>query len=559
MKQVRVESSMLTAEFGSELEAERQIKLRRRFLWYTGTVATISSLGVLQEAVFSDRSDPDFSLAKLLLGLTSVVLYVVTWSHVRRRQVTRWPLLTITTWLIVASGTLTLLAGPVTVIQKDLRYSNEGMPVAHGFSEVVELAEHATPSDHAPDVSAAGSGTADAPNANDSQIALGETSPSAADRVWQPRHRPSSSYVGGWGVFNILVTHVFACAFLPWTAKESMRPILPLLVINAALTILMLTYQRWRGEATSGSWIFAGVMILFSPLVASPGASLCWWRHSRFREEATSKLVRGRYAEMRRELTDARRIHESLFPKMLLDGPITFAYVYEPMRQIGGDYLYVQKLPGDGTGLHMVIMDVTGHGIPAALTVNRLHGELQRIFAENPEVSPGDAIRLLNRYVNLTMADHALFVTAICLRVDPARQVIEYASGGHPPAYLRAADGTVHELPATTYLLGAEIDSAFDPAQTQIPFRPGDRIAAFTDGAIEARTASGKMIGLAGMRSIVARIETRGEHHWAARLLQAIDELRAGPPTDDTLVVEIGFSLVSAGAVKASPGVAGRA
>lgn len=540
---------MFTAEFGNELEAERQIKLRRRFLWYSGTVAAISSLGVLKEAIFSDRTDPDFSLAKLLLGLTSVVLYVVCWAHVRRRHVTRWPLLTITTWLIVASGTLTLLAGPVTVIQKDLRNSPQGMPVAHGIAEVVELAEKAKPSDHAPDSPVA------AESPGESQ---GSPSP-AGERVWQPAPRKSSSYIGGWGVFNIMVTHIFACIFLPWTARESMRPIMPLLIINAAFTLLMLTYQRWRGEATSGDWMFAGTMILFSPLVASPGAGLCWWRHSRFREEATSKLVRGRYAEMRRELTDARRIHESLFPKMLLDGPITFAYAYEPMRQIGGDYLYAQRLPGEGAGLQMVIMDVTGHGIPAALTVNRLHGELQRIFAENPDVSPGEALRLLNRYVNLTMADHALFVTAICLRVDPARQVIQYASGGHPPAYLRAVDGSVHELPATTYLLGAEIDAEFDPGQAEVSFRPGDRIAAFTDGAIEARTASGKMIGLAGMRGIVARIETRGERHWAARLLQAIDELRAGPPTDDTLVVEIGFTLVSGGAVKASPGVAGRA
>ena len=330
---------------------------------------------------------------------------------------------------------------------------------------------------------------------------------------------------------------------------------MPLLVINAAVTLLMLTYLRAIGEATPQSWIWAGAFILFSPLVASPGAGLCWWRHSRFRDEVTTRLVRGRYVEMRRELTDARKIHESLFPKMLVDGPITFSYFYEPMRQIGGDYLYVQTLPGESSrgGLQMVIMDVTGHGIPAALTVNRLHGELQRIFAEQPGVMPGEVLRLLNRYVNLTMADHALFVTAICLRVDPVKCVVDYASGGHPPAYLKGADGSVQELPATTYLLGAEADALFDPAQAQVPFRPGDRIAAFTDGAIEARNPHGRMLGLAGMRGLVARIETRGERHWAGKLLQAIDEFRAGPPTDDTLVVEIGFSLASAAVPVAKP------
>jgi serine phosphatase RsbU (regulator of sigma subunit) len=483
-------------------------------------------------------------MSSLLLRLTSVVLYVVAWTHVRRRHTTRWPLLSITTWLIVASGTLTLLSGPVTIFQASLNARDRVMPVAPGLSEVVQLGRDAAATSHAPDQADPQTEPARDPPVASTTDDIEQTSQDSQN-VGTPEPPKVSSYVGGWGVFNILVTHVFACAFLPWTARESMRPIMPLLVINAAVTLTMLTYLRSIGGAPSGEWIFAGVMILFSPLVASPGMSLCWWRHSRFREEATSKLVRGRYAEMRRELTDARRIHESLFPKMLLDGPITFAYVYEPMRQIGGDYLYVQKLAGDATGLHMVIMDVTGHGIPAALTVNRLHGELQRIFAEQPGVMPGEVLRLLNRYVNLTMADHALFVTAICLRVDPTSQVVDYASGGHPPAYLRTADGFVHELPATTYLLGAEMDSAFDPGQSQVPFKPGDRIAAFTDGAIEARTASGKMIGLAGMRAIVARIETRGERHWAARLLQEIDQTRSGPPTDDTLVVEIGFSLAS--------------
>lgn len=544
MRQVPGEHMMITAEFGSELEAERLVRLRRRFLWYTGTVATISTLGLLKEIIFADRTSDEFSLPSLFLALTSLVLYVVAWVHVRRHRHTRWPLLTITTWLIVASGTLTLLAGPITMVQSTTR--DRGMPVAHAFGEVVEmdLSDENKPITHAPDLH----GAKAAPESDD------EDQTPAADRVWRGKRRPATvNYLGGWGVFNILLTHVLACAFLPWTAKESIRPILPLLVINAIVTLLMLTYLRWIGSTNSQSWIVAGIVILFSPLVASPGAALCWWRHSVFRDEVTGRLVRGRYAEMRRELTDARRIHESLFPKMLIDGPITFSYVYEPMRQIGGDYLYAQVIPGDGKGLHLVIMDVTGHGIPAALTVNRLHGELQRIFAEQPTVAPGEVLRLLNRYVNLTMADHALFVTALCLRVDPARQKVEYASGGHPPAYIRTVDGFVHELPATTYLLGAEADQFFQPGQAEAQFRPGDRIAAFTDGAIEARGPAGKMIGLAGMRALIAKTETRGERHWAAKLLQSIDQFRAGPPSDDTLVVEIGFTLQSAPVVVSPP------
>src|SRR5690606_28540475 len=93
-----------------------------------------------------------------------------------------------------------------------------------------------------------------------------------------------------------------------------------------------------------------------------------------------------RYGEFRRELTDARRIHESLFPKPKCEGDVHFLYLYEPMRQIGGDYLFVSCAPTDDGRREMlsfVVIDVTGHGIPAALTVNRLHGELSRLFAED--------------------------------------------------------------------------------------------------------------------------------------------------------------------------------
>jgi len=535
---------MITAEFGSELEAERLVRLRRRFLWYTGTIATISSLGLLKEVIFADRRSEDFSLPSLLLALTSLVLYVVAWIHVRHRRQTRWPLLEITTWLIVASGTLTILAAPISLVQTTLTHRAVSIPSSFGKIVPMDIDDVAESSTNLPD-------HAGEPLSDPEEI---ERDARRAHRaVWKERRQETPSLLGGLGLVNILVTHFLACAFLPWTARESIRPILPLLVINAGVTLIMLTYLRWLGMTSSQSWIFAGTMILFSPLVASPGTALCWWRHSRFRDEVTGRLVRGRYAEMRRELTDARRIHESLFPKMLADGPITFSYVYEPMRQIGGDYLYAQVIPGESKGLHLVIMDVTGHGIPAALTVNRLHGELQRIFAEQPTVAPGEVLRLLNRYVNLTMADHALFVTALCLRVDPARQKVEYASGGHPPAYIRTVDGFVHELPATTYLLGAEADQSFQPGQAEAQFRPGDRIAAFTDGAIEARGPSGKMIGLAGMRALIAKTETRGERHWAAKLLQSIDQFRAGPPSDDTLVVEIGFSLQSAPVMVSPP------
>ncbi len=530
------ESTILTTEFGGELEAERLRKLRRRFLWYTATVFVLVAFPLLPrlwEYVQAMRGSlppreagsvvTPPAIATFILSLTSSALYLVSFVHVKSNRATPWPLLKITYWLIVVSGSLLLLSTPLKLAEVK---SGKGTILV---GPVIPAQADMGPGEDTPP---------QPPRLVDSPAPDLAAESAPEEPPFRVRDRDNTPMMtSGTNLLSIFFTHFLACLFLPWTARESVRPIAPLIALNIGITVGMLLYLSAQGEVPSSAWVFNGIILACSPLVAAPGAALCWWRHSRFREEVGARLVRGRFAEMHRELTDARKIHESLFPRPVSDPNLSLNYVYEPMRQIGGDFLYVQRLV-DGR-LHVVIMDVTGHGVPAALTVNRLHGELQRIFAENALTSPGGMLRLLNRYVNLTMADHALYVTAMCLRVDPAQGLVEYASAGHPPAYVRGSDGTIHELPATTYLLGAEGDAQFDPAQANHVFAPGDRLAAFTDGAIEARGADGRMLGLAGMRRLLAGTQAGEGENWPLKLLKAVESFRQGPPADDTLVVEI--------------------
>jgi serine phosphatase RsbU (regulator of sigma subunit) len=263
------------------------------------------------------------------------------------------------------------------------------------------------------------------------------------------------------------------------------------------------------------------------------------------------RTIKGRYNDMKRELVDARRIHEALFPKANPEGPVRFNYCYEPMRQIGGDFLfrrYGVSPHGERPMLSVAIIDVTGHGIPAALTVNRLHGELERLFAEKPETTPGELLDALNRYVHLTLAEHSVYVTALCLRVDPnlpAERAMEYASGGHPPAFVRTVDGKVEELGSTAFVLGAVPTEAFDAGERCVRFGPGDSVIAYTDGAIEARDQSGRMLRIEGMLRLVAHPETwRGAQPCEA-ILRHVDQHRYGPIADDTLIVEVSRPLQS--------------
>jgi hypothetical protein len=527
-------SATFTSEFGHEFEAERERLLRRRFLWYTGVNAAFGAIAVIGGFiglfVAGDRVPVAASVVGLCANALLIALYVAALMHVRRSHRPRVPIMRLAYWLIVITGVAALAVGVVSIeIGRGMSRNAEPIPgVSLRFDP--EPAEDEAPVSRRED--ATGDQPADA-DRDDDRLA-------ERDRDEDPLQGMRSTMVAASGIWQIFVAHFFACLFLPWTPRESARPLVPLLAINAVITLIYMIVD--------GSWLIGSLIILLSPLIGTPGMGICWWRHSRLREGFHSKLVMRRYGEMRQELVNARQIHESLFPKPCTEGPARFSYRYEPMRQIGGDYLYASRWnrPDAEHALSLVIIDVTGHGIPAALTVNRLHGELERIFAEDPGASPGEVLRLLNRYVHLTLATHSVYVTAVCLRIDPDAGTLEYASGGHPPAFIRAVDGHIDELNSTAFVLGVCGAGDFEPEPQTLPFGPGDTLIAYTDGAIEARDRSGRMYGISGLRRLISQGRPDALGGWPAAILGEVEAFRFGPAADDTLIIEVVRPLRSA-------------
>lgn len=335
---------------------------------------------------------------------------------------------------------------------------------------------------------------------------------------------------GGWLFFTM--THLIACVLLPITLWQAAWPVLAVAGFAAVMRIPL-----W-----SENWIAALFISLVTPLVGGPGVLIAWFRHARRVGHSKVQFFSRRYGEMRRELVDARRLHESLFPAPITAGAVRLDYRYQPMRQIGGDFLFVHRGPADdgiGVVTSLVLLDVTGHGIPAALTVNRLHGELDRVFAEDPSVGPGRVLSLLNRYVHLTLAHHSVYASAVCFRFDPTKSELNYASGGHPPAFLRSVDGKLDELHSTALVLGAAADCDYEPFPETRRFAAGDSLLVYTDGAIEARDEGGRMLKIAGLQRVLAGSSQAQPGRLADAIIDAVDRHRHGPPADDTLVVEV--------------------
>ncbi|HVZ94498.1 MAG TPA: PP2C family protein-serine/threonine phosphatase [Phycisphaerales bacterium] len=348
------------------------------------------------------------------------------------------------------------------------------------------------------------------------------------------------------------LVHLAAALLMPWTVREAIKPVLPFVVLYTGALIA----ARFVQEQNPGIGFTVSLFLMMVGTLV-PGLLVSAARDWSFVRRFTTRRVRERYEELSGELALARRIHDRLFPAPVDDGTLRFSYSYEPMREIGGDLVLLAGAlePGE---MHIAIVDVTGHGIAAALAVNRIHGEVRRITGraggehgkEGHAVSPGELLRELNEYVALTMTPDGMYATALCLSVSAREGTLRWASAGHPPAFVvvgSGADGggkdgaAVKEVGSTTLPLGAVTGEDFDPSEESMEFGAGDVLVAYTDGAIEARNPApaGNMLGVEGLTKLIALERSRGVDGLADRLQRELAAYRGGPAQDDTLFVVV--------------------
>ncbi len=557
-------TSTLTMEFGHELEQERHAWLRRRFMWYCGVMLGFTLIERVGSLFSKFHAPIGLHVVQWTLTMVALVTYAAAYRYIARSQRPHIPPLKLASAIVLGLGLFSLVISPFMAYytnqamqEQAARTSSDGRtrlnPVPGVEIDLGNGPKNNQETPQAPDIAsdvedesssqATPSEPSREPMAQASETDEG-TSKARLTRAEKLQEVSTVVFNGFLGLWTIFASHFIACVFLPWTGRESLKPIIPLLLVNAVMTAVFAIYNASVARQAALMpimWLALGFLGL-SLLTPMPGLAVCAWRHRRFHKRATFDVLRDRYSALKHELTSARQIHESLFPTAIQTGECLFRYEYEPMRQIGGDYLHVFAGPANGPGeraLSLILVDVTGHGIPAALTVNRLHGELARIFAENPSVPPGEVLRLLNSYVHLTLATHSVYVTAICLRACAKTDTLEYASGGHPPAFLRSVDGTIERLDSTAFVLGVSAGPDFQPEPRTVRFGPGDTLVAYTDGATEARDDHGRYFGIEGIQRVLAVGRADDVRGWPGTLRDAVEGYREGPTMDDVLVIEM--------------------
>jgi len=195
---------------------------------------------------------------------------------------------------------------------------------------------------------------------------------------------------------------------------------------------------------------------------------------------------------MKRDLEIAREIQAWLVPSTPPAIPnAEVAFYTRAQNSVAGDY-YDAFYPTDdadsGGKLMLVMADVAGKSVPAALLMATLQASLRTIASEGLPLSEL-AIRL-NHYACAHSLGGQRFTTAVLAEYDPTTRRLAYVNAGHNSPVIRRTNASIERLESAALPLGITPEATFPSAE--VTLQPGDTLVLFTDGVVEAFNAAGE-------------------------------------------------------------------
>ena len=267
---------------------------------------------------------------------------------------------------------------------------------------------------------------------------------------------------------------------------------------------------------------------LISSVASQAGAALQNFRLARaMAERMEAERLAGR------ELEIAREVQAKLLPQRVpVVESLDYAGTCIQARQVGGDYYDFLYL-GPGR-LGLVLADISGKGISAALLMASLQASLRSQYAQTPDDIPG-VLRAVNRtfYDSTPTSRYATLFFGV---YDEQRSQLRYANCGHPPPVLLSCDGSVERLQPTGHVLG--LFEELNCTTADVALAGQDTLVMFTDGVVESFNAREEEFGESRLLDVVRQRQDRS----AAELLDAVVEAvqrHSGPAQSDDLTLVI--------------------
>ena len=196
---------------------------------------------------------------------------------------------------------------------------------------------------------------------------------------------------------------------------------------------------------------------------------------------------------LEQEFRNAQELQQVLIPETLPTVPgFTVTSAYRPAQQVGGDFF--QIIPLEGGSTLVVLGDVSGKGLKAAMAVSLIVGAVRALAEDYP--APARLLTQLNR--RLCGRLQGGFATCVIVRINRDSECL-LASAGHPAPFVNARE---LELPGALPL-GISASAIYD--ETAFNLKVGDHFSLYTDGLLEARNRAGEIYSFERLQSLFAR------------------------------------------------------
>jgi len=244
-------------------------------------------------------------------------------------------------------------------------------------------------------------------------------------------------------------------------------------------------------------------------------------------------------SEQEEGLRSATHIQQSLMPETFPTLPgINFARCFRPCQNVGGDLFNVLRLDENILGIYM--LDVSGHGVPAAMVTVAVYqalsphtGQIVKYPQDAPPYyclsAPHEVLSQLDREYPFERFD--AFFTISYMLFDQRTGVLRYANGAHPSPIILRLDGRLEFLDAEGTLIG--LGGLVEFEQEQIRLFPGDRLFLYTDGLFEYENSLGEQFGLERMHQVLKRQRKNSLEEQCRNLLEALHEFGGEAPFED--------------------------
>lgn len=276
-----------------------------------------------------------------------------------------------------------------------------------------------------------------------------------------------------------------------------------LVIVNIVALVLSVALDTRRRRWTRDGWIVLGGASIFLAIAVVENVRGGWF--NRVDAEPLAMLIvvaclgyvvvnrvfqtERRVAAVGRELETARQIQQSILPRRppAVEG-LSIAAHYDSMAEVAGDFYDFVVTPSGQLGV--LVADVSGHGVPAAIVASMV--KIALAVQEGEIADPGLVLTRMNRA--LCGRFELAYVTATFALIDPAARTLTYAAAGHPSPLLVRARGGVESLDERGMVLGFLSDATYTSA-TLRDLTDGDRIVFYTDGITEASRGDGEFFG----------------------------------------------------------------